>query len=199
MSLISRVTNITLRPKEEWPVIAAEPATAGSLYTGLIIPLAAIGPVCSFLSALAFGHRIPFTGIAVHVAVSGLFGAMVVSYLLNLVAVAVTAFIVQKLAPSFASTGDFAQSLKLVAYSQAPFWVAGVLYLIPFLGILAILVGLYSLYLAYLGLSPVMKTPPDKVVPYLIVVIVVSVVLWFAVAAISGALIGAGMIARGMA
>ena len=33
MSLISRVQNILLRPKEEWGVIDAEPATIGGIYT----------------------------------------------------------------------------------------------------------------------------------------------------------------------
>jgi len=197
MSIVSRVTNITLRPKEEWPVIAAETTSTAALFTGFIVPLLLIGPVCSFLSSLIFGQRIPFTGISVRPAAGALLAMLVVSYVLGLVAVAVSAFIVQKLAPTFQSEGDFTQALKLVAYSQAPFWVAGVLNLIPFLGILTVLVALYGLYLAYLGLPVVMKTPPDKVIPYLVVVIVVSVVLWFVVAAISGVIIGATAMVSG--
>jgi hypothetical protein len=198
MSIVSRVTNITLRPKEEWPVIAAEPTSTAALFSGFIVPLLLIGPVCSFLSSLIFGQRIPFTGISVRPAAGALLAMLVVSYVLGLVAVAVSAFIVQKLAPTFQSEGDFTQALKLVAYSQAPFWVAGVLNLIPFLGILTVLVALYGLYLAYVGLPVVMKTPPEKVIPYLVVVIVVSVVLWFVVAAISGAIIGATAMVSGM-
>lgn len=197
MSIVSRVANIALRPKEEWPVIAAEPTSAAGLYTGFIVPLLLIGPVCSFLSGLVFGQRIPFTGVSVRPAAGTLLAMLVVSYVLGLVAVGVAALIVQKLAPTFQSEGDFAQALKLVAYSQAPFWVAGVLNLIPFLGILTILVALYGLYLAYLGLPVVMKTPPDKVVPYLMVVIAVSVVLWIIVAAISGAIIGTAALVSG--
>src|SRR5258707_10703118 len=47
MSLVERAKNILLQPKTEWPVIAAEQATTGSLYTGYVIPLALIGPVAS--------------------------------------------------------------------------------------------------------------------------------------------------------
>ncbi|MEW5702733.1 MAG: Yip1 family protein [Candidatus Zixiibacteriota bacterium] len=193
MSIVSRVTNIALRPKEEWPVIAAETTTTAGLYTGFIVPLLLIGPLCSFLSALVFGQRIPFTGVAVRPAAGTLIAMLVVSFVLGLIAIALTAFIVQKLAPTFQSQGTFTQSLQLVAYSEAPFWVSGVLYLIPFLGVLTIFVALYGLYLAYLGLPVMMKTPADKVIPYLVVVIVVTVILWFLVAAVSGAIIGASL------
>ena len=42
MALVDRVKNILLSPRTEWPVIDAEPATVASLYTGYIMPLAAI-------------------------------------------------------------------------------------------------------------------------------------------------------------
>ena len=40
MSLIDRAKNILLTPKTEWPVIAAEPATAQGLFTGYAAILA---------------------------------------------------------------------------------------------------------------------------------------------------------------
>ena len=45
MNLVERVKNILLTPRPEWEVIDGEPATPASLYTGYIIPLAAIGPL----------------------------------------------------------------------------------------------------------------------------------------------------------
>ena len=49
MSLVARVKAILLTPRTEWPVIEGEPATVASLYTGYIIPLAAIPAVASFI------------------------------------------------------------------------------------------------------------------------------------------------------
>jgi hypothetical protein len=197
MNLISRIQNIALRPKEEWPVIAGETTSVAALYTGVIVPLALIGPVCIFLSALVFGTRIPLLNVTVHTATGVLLGTMIVSYVLSLVAVWVTAMIVEKLAPSFQSSGDFTQALKLVAYSQAPFWVSGVLNLIPLLGILTFLVALYGLYLIYVGMPTMMKTPQEKVLPYLLVVIGVSIVLWIVISFITTVIVGSGAILRG--
>jgi len=199
MSLISRVQNIALRPKDEWPVVAAETTSVGALYTGVIVPLALIAPVCTFLNGLIFGQRIPILNVTVHPSAAVLISTMVLTYVLTLVSVWVTAMIVEKLAPSFQSSGDLTQALKLVAYSQAPFWVAGALNLIPFLGVLSLLVALYGLYLVYLGMPVMMKTPQDKVLPYLLVVIGVSIVLWIVIGVATTAIVGTGALLGGAA
>jgi hypothetical protein len=191
MNLVSRVTNITLRPKEEWPIIAGESETVQSLYTKVIIVLAAIGPVCNAINSMVFGHWVWF-GARYRPALGAIIVGLVVSYLLALAGVFLTAFIVHKLAPNFQSEGDLPQAMKLVTYSYVPMWVAGVLNLIPFLGVLTIFAGLYGLYLAYLGLPVIMKTPEDKVPIYLIVVIVVSIVVSVIIATVTAAFVGAG-------
>ena len=45
MNLVDRIKGILVEPRNEWPKIAAEPATVQSLYTGWIMILAAIGPI----------------------------------------------------------------------------------------------------------------------------------------------------------
>ena len=54
-SLIERIKNILLKPKEEWERIDAEPATVGGLMTGWVVPLAAIGPVAGLIGGLIYG------------------------------------------------------------------------------------------------------------------------------------------------
>jgi hypothetical protein len=197
MSLVSRVQNIALRPKDEWPVIAGETTSVASLYTGVIVPLALIAPVCTFLNSVVFGQRIPILNVTVHPAAGVLISTMVLTYVLTLVSVWVTAMIVEKLAPSFQSSGDLVQALKLITYSQAPFWVSGVLNLIPFLGVLTFLVALYGLYLVYVGMPTMMKTPQEKVLPYLLVVIGVSIVLWIVISFVTAAIVGTGAMLGG--
>ena len=111
--------------------------------------------------------------------------------------------IIEKLAPNFDSRGDTAQALKLVAYASTPVWIAGVLHLVPLLGVLILLAALYAVYLFYLGLAPVMKTPQDKVLPFMIVsavvVVVVSVCLSFVLTAVSSAAIFGGAMVGGHA
>ncbi|MFC1476315.1 Yip1 family protein [Candidatus Zixiibacteriota bacterium] len=187
MNIISRVINIATKPKNEWPVIAAESATVQSIFTGFIMPLAAIGPVCGFIQSLMFTSALGFRP-----PVGLLFVSMIVGYLLTLAGVFILAFIVDKLAPTFQSSGGMVQALKLVAYAQGPVWVAGVLGLIPFLGILTIFVGLYCLYIIYLGFTPVMNTPPEKVVPYLVVVIIVAIIVWVVIGLITASIVTVG-------
>lgn len=62
MALMERAKNILFQPKQEWPVIDVEQTSVGALYTGYIIPLAAIGPVASLIGWSVLGMRLPFVG-----------------------------------------------------------------------------------------------------------------------------------------
>jgi hypothetical protein len=176
MHLVERVKRILLTPRTEWEVIDAEPSTVAGLYTGYIIPLAAIGPIAQFIGYSLIGMRIPFGGGVYRVPIgSGIIGA-IVSYLLTLAVVYVLALIIDALAPSFDGTKSQVQALKVSAYSATAGWLAGIFAIIPWLGILGIL-GLYSLYLLYLGLPVLMKAPKEKALGYTVVVIAAAVVL----------------------
>ena len=183
--LTTRVTNILTQPAPEWVVIAAEPADVASLMSGYAGPLAAIPAVCSWIGmsfiGSGFGYR---RGI-----IPGLVAA-ILSWVFALIGAYVGAFVIEKLAPTFKSSGGMVQALKLVVYASTPVWVAGVLNLIPVLSPLIIIAALYAIYLFYLGLPAVMKTPSDQVIPYIIVaaivIIVISVCLGLVAAAISG-------------
>jgi len=197
MNLQTRVMNILTKPAAEWPIIAAEPADVASIYRDYILLLAAIPAVCTFLGLMLIGGLFGSYGMSFALV------AGVMSYVSTLASCYIAAFIIEKLAPNFDSRGDTAQALKLVAYASTPVWVAGVLHLVPLLGVLILLAVIYAVYLFYLGLAPVMKTPQDKVVPYMIVsalvVIVVSVVLSFILTAMTaGAMFGGAMYGRGI-
>jgi hypothetical protein len=199
-NLQTRVVNILTKPKQEWPAIAAEPRDIAGLYSKYIVLLAAIPPICGAIGNSVIGISVPFVGHYRTPFVSSIVGA-VIQYVLVLVGVYLSAFIVAKLAPSFQSEADVAQAAKLVAYSWTPAWVAGVLLLIPALAPIAALVSLYCIYLMYLGVSPLMKTPADKVIVYLIVSAVVAIVVYLVVGAIAGVLLvamgmGMGALAR---
>jgi hypothetical protein len=190
MNLQTRVINILSKPKHEWPVIASEATDVATLYKEYIMPLAAIPAICQFLGMTLIGVTIPLVGQIRTPMASGLAG-LVVGYVLSLVAAFLAAFIVDKLAPSFQSSGGLVQALKMVAYASTASWVAGVLQLIPMLGALVLLAALYGVYLFYLGLPSVMNTPPNKVIPYMIVSAIVIMVISVVTASISGIFMGA--------
>jgi Yip1 domain len=175
MNLVERVKRILLTPQTEWEVIAAEQTTTQELYTKFIMPVAAIGPVAQFIGYSLFGVSIFGTTYRVPI-VSGLTSALV-TYVLTLVGTYILALIIDSLAPTFKGRQAQIQALKVAAYSSTAAWVAGIFALIPGLRFLAIL-GLYSVYLLYLGLPVLMKAPRDRALIYTGVVIIAAIVLF---------------------
>jgi len=178
MNLVERVKGIILTPKTEWPVIAGEPGDVGYLFSNYVAILAAIPAVCGFIGAVVIGVPIG----------AALIGA-VIKYLLAFVSVYIVAWIVNLLAPTFGSQKSFASALKVTVYSYTPSWLVGVFLLIPGLHFLTIL-GLYGLYLLWLGLPPVMKTPAEKSLVYTIVIVICAIVVAILLGAIITAFIG---------
>ena len=189
-ALQERVTKILKDPKSEWNVIETETTTVEQLYKGYIAPLSAIPPIATFIGMTVVGVSLPFVGTYRESMPRG-FATMVVSYILGLVFVYLAAMIINKLAPTFDSKPDDMQALKLVAYASTPAWLAGIFYIIPVMGLLAIVGGLYAIYLFYLGLPVMMKTPEGKVIPYMAVSAVVLFLGAIFVGMVSAAVTGA--------
>lgn len=182
MSLVSRVKGLLTNPRQEWTAIDDEPLDVATLLTGYVLPLAAIGPVASALgwSLFGFGGLFRFSmGYIVSFAIT--------MFILSIVGVFVTAWVINVLAPTFGATQNMPQAIKVSAYSMTAAWVAGIFNLIPPLAVLAIIGGLYSLYLLYLGLPLLMKASPEKAMTYTVVVVLVTIVVYIVAGAISRA------------
>lgn len=185
MGLIDRAKNIIMRPKQEWPVIDTEPATVGGLYSGYIAPLAALPVIALILKYSFFGLPGTYT--------SHLIGFAIAQYVIGLIVIYLVALVIDALAPSFGGTKSVIQALKVTAYSYTAAWVLGVFILLPWLGWLIALFGLfYSLYLLYTGLPVLMKSPPDKSAGYAIVVIIAAIILYMIGGTIASRLFGFG-------
>ena len=173
MNLVARAKAILMTPKQEWAVIDAEPLNTSALLTGYVIPLALIGPIASFIGLSILGSG--FFRLSVGSGIS----RAIVAFILAIVGVFLLAWVINALAPSFGAKKDMPQAIKLAAYSMTAAWVAGIFYLIPVLSILALIGALYSLYLFYVGLPILMKSPEDKTPAYAIAVLVACVVVFF--------------------
>ena len=171
-NLQTRVTGILTNSTSEWLEIAAEPDDVAAIYRNYIVYLAAIPAVSMFLGLTIVG--LPLFG---RYGVTTALATAMVMYVTSLVAPFVAAVVLEKLAPKFESSGNTAQALKLVAYASTPVWVAGVFYVVLMLAPLALLAAIYAIYLFYLGLPVLMKTPHDKVVPFMVVAAIAIIVL----------------------
>jgi hypothetical protein len=178
-SLIDRVRGVLMQPAAEWTQIETEPASVGSLYTRYALLLAAIPAIGT---AIGFAR---FSAVwAIRLAVT--------QYVAGLLSVYVLALIIDALAPQFGGQKSRIQSLKVAVYSSTAAWVAGVFYVIPALSVLALLGGLYSLYLLFVGLPRLMKAPPDKALGYTVVTIVCAIVVWVLVGYVANLVGGTG-------
>lgn len=185
MNLIDRVKNILLTPKTEWEVINGETATTQSLLTSYVLPLAIVASLGSLLKGFLFAGTYGLKYFIV-TAIIGFAAAVIAFY--------VTVIIVDMLAPSFESEKNMGKSAQLVAYSGTPSYVGSLLSFIPVLGwLIALAAWAYGIYLMYLGIGPLKKTPEDKKAVYMIIAYVIMIALTFILIAILGAIIFSAM------
>ncbi len=119
-----------------------------------------------------------------------------VSYVFVLLSVFIAGLIINALAPTFSGQQDALAALRVAAYSFTPAFVAGILGIFPPLALLQLLAGLYSIYLLYLGLPVLMKSPKETAPGYtaltVVCMIVVGIVLTGVLAAVRISPLGGG-------
>jgi hypothetical protein len=196
MDLVSRVQGILLKPKEEWIKIKEEKLPISQLFTSYAMILAAIPAVAQFIGLGLIGQWRSYSGWFRFGIGTALLNSIFL-YVLSLVSVYALGIIISALAPTFSSKQNQDNAMKLAVFSWTAAWVGGIFYLIPPLGILALLASFYGLYILYLGFAtPLMDTPKDKVVGYLVVSIIIAIVLMVIASAILGAIITFGAVGR---
>ncbi len=185
--LIERAKNICLSPQAEWQKIAGETETTQSLYVNYAMILAAIPAIAMMIGSISS----PRYGITM----------AIVTYVITLVVIFVASLIVNALAPTFDGAKSPINALKVVIYSSTPGWLAGVFNVIPILGgIIALIGGIYGIYVLYLGLAPCMKNPHEKSIGYTALIVVCYIVLTFVLMGImvsmflGSAMMGASML-----
>jgi len=191
--LTDRAKDILLKPKEEWALIDREPATIGGLYTGYVMILAAIPAVAFLIGMLLFMPRISIPGLSLGISTGSIIAGAVVQYVMSLASVYIMALIIDGLAPTFNSQKNQIQAFKVAAYYPTAAWVAGIVLLLPQLAILMAIGSLYGLYLLFLGLPVLMKTPEDKKVAYFVTTLVIAFVIFIVIGQISNRIVYGGM------
>jgi hypothetical protein len=188
--LLERVKNILLAPKTEWPVIEAEPTTPAQLYTGYVMPLAALPAAISLIHMSIIAISPPFSAAIRMPFTSGLTTA-VLTFGLGLVGPFLVALIINGLASYFGGTHDQRQALKVAAYAFTPASLATVFSLLPTMStLLQLAAGIYGIYLLALGLPVLMKSPKDRASGYTATVVLSTILLCVAFGIISAAVGG---------
>ncbi|NOX16656.1 MAG: YIP1 family protein [Chlorobi bacterium] len=186
MNLFDRAKQILISPKTEWDIIKGEETTIQDIFMKYVVILAAIPAVAGFVGFSVFGMSYGLGSYHIPVG-TGLLWA-ISTYIFSLIAVYVFAFVIDALAPSFGSSKDLTTSMKVVAYSYTASWVGGIFQIFPALGIIAMFAGIYSLYLLYIGLRNLKEVPQEKMIGYYIVSLIVGIVLFMIIGAITSSI-----------
>jgi hypothetical protein len=174
--LIERIKSIILTPKNEWPVIEAEPTAVGQLYTGYVMPMAAFAAVMSFIRMSVIGVNLPFGGTIRTPFVSGLVSS-VLTFVMGLIGLYLVGLIINMLAPTFGGQRDQRQALKTAAYALTPAWLGTALTFLPLGSLLQLCAGIYGIYVLYLGLPVMMKAKQTSSGGYTASVVVCSILV----------------------
>lgn len=178
--MIPHLTKMFTDPAGYWNEDVAEPGDIKSLLMPQMAILAAIPAVGGFVGTSFTYLRYGLTGAFV-----GSMMAMIMQYAANIGGWILMGYIIDKLAQYFDAQQDLGQSMKLAAGAIIPGWLAGGLFVIPFIGSalggLGMLAGLgYGGYMLFKGLPVMNNTPEDKSLVYTIA----TIFLMFVVSAI---------------
>ncbi len=174
--IIKRATNIIVKPVDEWQVIKNEASDKKQVIMNYALPVIAVVAIASLIGGFIFtrfsvSYQILIAVRAFIVPFAGLY---------------ISAILINELAPSFGSKKDINAAFKLVIYSfTASFLASIVTGLIPLLFFVGIF-GLYSIYLLWVGITPMMETPENKKVGYVIVSALIIIVVYFIISLILG-------------
>lgn len=170
--IIERAKQIILKPNETWLVIKGETGSIQELFINYVAPLALIPAVATLIGLSIIGIRMPSGHLARAPFLEAMIGG-VLGYIFHLIGVYAGGWVVYFLAPYFDSKQDLTSSMKVVVYAMTPVWLVGVFSIFPGLGILQVL-GLYGIYLLYLGLITILEVPHEKAVWFTILMVITS-------------------------
>ena len=166
--LSGRVRGLLFNPKSEWQQVARESTAPGRLFTGYVMPLAALAVLAAWLRSW----------LATPVSVSGALLMIALTFSFAVIGVWVVALIINSMASFFRGVYSHGQALKVATYASTPLWLSCVFIPFPSLSLPAqFLGGVYHTYLLYLGLRVLMKSPRDRALGYATTVVLCSILL----------------------
>jgi hypothetical protein len=175
MNVFSRTKGIMLKPKGEWVKIKDESLPFSKLFSSYVLNLAFIPAAVQFLRYSLVGFKLPYHGWY-RFGIGMAFLRAVLVYALILGSVYLLGLVINALTPAFASSRNLNSAMNLAAYGLTPLWLGSALYLIPFLGRLDILVGLYGIYILYLGFATPLGDGPKAKTSVSLISLLISVV-----------------------
>lgn len=179
--LLNHAFGLFTHPDSEWAEIRKEHAPPRRLYVAYVLVLAAIAPICAYISTAHFGWTVGSDRLIKLTEISA-FQMSVLTYLAMLVGVFALGYAINWMARTYGADEEPVPSnaIALAAYSCTPLFLAGfaLLYPVPWFNALVFLAAAgYGAWLMYEGLPIVMRIPKDQAVMYVGALLTVALVI----------------------
>lgn len=168
--LINKVKEIIINPVQAWENIKHDTDDKQEILLKFALPLIVLGSVTTFIGSASFGLG--------HSTYIGFMSA--IAYFISSVAgIYISAIVINELAQNFGSEKNLNNSFKLVIYSSSASFLATIISsLHPMLSFVG-LFGLYSIYIFWLGVKPMMNTPEDKKLGFVVISALIIITIIF--------------------
>lgn len=183
--ILTRVKAMLVSPKSTWEKITTEDLDIKDLYQQYLIPLLAVSIFSAFIGMQVFGISIPMFGNFRPPFFSALFST-IVHFVLASLSYLLAALIISKISHRFAGRSRLVDALKLLTFAAVPFLASGVFQLVPVLSFVTLFFGLYTLYVYYLGICPMLDVPEGKRFVFTVVSLIVIVIVFMIVGLLIG-------------
>ncbi|HEY9121068.1 MAG TPA: Yip1 family protein [Marinobacter sp.] len=179
--LLNHAFGLFTHPDSEWAEIRKEHAPPRRLYVAYVLVLAAIAPICAYISTAHFGWTVGSDRVIKLTEISAL-QMSVLTYVAILVGVFALGYAINWMAKTYGAKEELVPSngIALAAYSCTPLFLAGfaLLYPVPWFNALVFLLAAgYGAWLMYEGLPIVMGIPKDQAVMYVGALLTVALVI----------------------
>lgn len=159
--IFNRAKNLILNPQAEWTIIQAETKSRSQLIKDYAVPFILLLAICTFVGSYIFSFP--------QYSFGAILTKTIVSAVLGLSGVYLSAIIINELAVSFGMPKNIEATFVLVVYSFTSYFITSSLVgLFPQIQIIN-LFGLHSIYLFWIGTSLILKTPEENKLGFVIV------------------------------
>lgn len=178
--LLNHAFGLFTHPDDEWAEIRKEHAPPRRLYVAYVVALAAISPICAYISTTYFGWTVGDR--VIKLTETSAMQLSILSYLAVLVGVFALGYAVNWMARTYGANEEQVPSngIALVSYSCTPLFLAGfaLLYPVPWFNAIVLLVAAcYGAWLMFDGLPIVMGIPKDQAFMYSGALLTVALVI----------------------
>lgn len=175
IDIYNRTKEIIINPDNEWIKIKNEVSESSNINSQILILFSFMMALGALIGSIVFnvnnlGSGLNFLSIFV----------CINAFLLSYAGTYLSAYVFNELMNNYAKEKDFDKSLAVVINALIPYYIFSILaYIIPQLGIFFTILGLFSIYLLWLGIKNLTDVPQEKRIGFLVLSSMIGVLIFF--------------------